>query len=160
MRFRRGFASHGGERLEILVRDEVVDAQECARRPPARHISGFRPGPIDRKLGQDGLDVGALFDDPPAGAIHDASSVLLRAPFRPSTILCAGSNYRARTSSKKPIFPVGKEAGVFRRRSRRLRDRTGRRHRLGPEAHREARLRNRARHRHRQAGHHIPVNRP
>lgn len=107
------YASHGGERLGILVRDQIIDAQECARH---RRIDAGAVSDLVRLIEtcvHDGLDVDALFDDPPPGAVHDASPVLLRAPLRPSTILCAGSNYRAHNREKANTPLSGKEPEFF-----------------------------------------------
>lgn len=107
------YSGDGGERLGILVRDRIVDAQECARH---RRLDISAVSDLVRLIEtcvHDGLDVGALFDNPPPGAIHDASSVTLRAPLRPSTILCAGSNYRAHNLEKANTPLSGKEPEFF-----------------------------------------------
>ena len=54
-----------------------------------------------------------MFAEPPLEAIRDASSVKLRAPLRPSTILCAGSNYRAHNLEKANTPLSGKEPEFF-----------------------------------------------
>ena len=107
------YSGHGGERLGILVRDQIIDAQECARH---RQLDTSAVSDLVRLIEScvhDGLDIGALFDSPPASAILDASSVLLRAPLRPSTILCAGSNYRAHNLEKANTPLSGKEPEFF-----------------------------------------------
>src|SRR5713226_6553088 len=89
----------GRERLGILVGDQIIDAQECARhhRRDADFSDLVR---LIEACVREELDLDALFDNPPRSAVHDASSVILRAPLRPSTILCAGSNYRAHNLEK------------------------------------------------------------
>jgi 2-keto-4-pentenoate hydratase/2-oxohepta-3-ene-1,7-dioic acid hydratase in catechol pathway len=54
-----------------------------------------------------------LFADPPREAIREASTLTLRAPLRPSTILCAGSNYRAHNLEKANTPLSGKEPEFF-----------------------------------------------
>jgi 2-keto-4-pentenoate hydratase/2-oxohepta-3-ene-1,7-dioic acid hydratase in catechol pathway len=107
------YAGHGGERLGILVRDQIIDAQECARH---RRLDTGTVSDLVRLIEtrvHDELDIGALFDNPPRGAVHDASSAVLRAPLRPSTILCAGSNYRAHNLEKANTPLSGKEPEFF-----------------------------------------------
>ena len=107
------YSGPGGERLGILVRDQVIDAQECARH---RRLDTSAVSDLARLIDsfvREELDLSALFEDPPPGAILDASSVILRAPLRPSTILCAGSNYRAHNLEKANTPLSGKEPEFF-----------------------------------------------
>src|SRR2546421_7813039 len=107
------YSGHGGERLGILVRDQIIDAQECARHHLVDTSSVSDLVSLIETCVRDGLDIGALFDNPPPGAVHDASSVVRRAPLRPSTILCAGSNYRAQNLEKANTPLSGKEPEFF-----------------------------------------------
>jgi 2-keto-4-pentenoate hydratase/2-oxohepta-3-ene-1,7-dioic acid hydratase in catechol pathway len=102
-----------GERLGILAGDRIIDARECARhrRLEAGAVSSLVT--LIEAGVRGGLDLDALFDNPPADAIHDASSVSLRAPLKPSTILCAGSNYRAHNREKANTPLSGKEPEFF-----------------------------------------------
>jgi 2-keto-4-pentenoate hydratase/2-oxohepta-3-ene-1,7-dioic acid hydratase in catechol pathway len=107
------YLGRDGERLGVLVRDRIIDVQECARhrQADAEAISDLVTL-IEAQVGGR-LDLRALFDDPPESAVRDASSVPLRAPLRPSTILCAGSNYRAHNLEKANTPLSGKEPEFF-----------------------------------------------
>ncbi len=101
------------ERLGILSGNRVIDALTCAksRGIDERAVTGLVPA-IDATA-KGNLDLHALFAEPPLEAIRDASSVKLRAPLRPSTILCAGSNYRAHNLEKANTPLSGKEPEFF-----------------------------------------------
>jgi 2-keto-4-pentenoate hydratase/2-oxohepta-3-ene-1,7-dioic acid hydratase in catechol pathway len=102
-----------GERVGILVGDQIVDVQECARHHQCDTGALSDLVKLIEARVRDELDLDALFDNPPTGAVHDASSVILRAPLRPSTILCAGSNYRAHNLEKANTPLSGKEPEFF-----------------------------------------------
>jgi 2-keto-4-pentenoate hydratase/2-oxohepta-3-ene-1,7-dioic acid hydratase in catechol pathway len=107
------YLSPDGVRLGILAGDRVIDARECARR---RRLETAAVSDLVRLIEasvRDRLDLEELFDHPPDAAIHDASSVRLCAPLRPSTILCAGSNYRAHNLEKANTPLSGKEPEFF-----------------------------------------------
>ncbi|WJR77869.1 fumarylacetoacetate hydrolase family protein [Bradyrhizobium sp. NP1] len=104
---------NGTERLGLLRDNRVIDAVECARR---RNIDPRMVASLVSLIEAEAaghLDPASLFADPPSAAIHDASGVVLRAPLRPSTILCAGSNYAAHNSEKANTPLSGKEPEFF-----------------------------------------------
>jgi 2-keto-4-pentenoate hydratase/2-oxohepta-3-ene-1,7-dioic acid hydratase in catechol pathway len=107
------FVEGRSERLGLLTGGHVVDAAACARRRgiDPSIVSGLIPM-IDAVAGGH-LDLQELFAEPPAEALREASSVTLRAPLRPSTILCAGSNYRAHNLEKANTPLSGKEPEFF-----------------------------------------------
>jgi len=102
-----------GERLGILIGNRIIDARECARHHRLETDVVSDLVRLIEAFVRDGLDLAALFGNPPHGAVHDASSVGLRAPLRPSTILCAGSNYRAHNLEKANTPLSGKEPEFF-----------------------------------------------
>jgi 2-keto-4-pentenoate hydratase/2-oxohepta-3-ene-1,7-dioic acid hydratase in catechol pathway len=107
------YAAEDGECLGLLVQDHVIDAQECARHlrldvSAASDLVSLISAHVSRNL-----DLKTLFSDPPRSAVRDATSVVLRAPLRPSTILCAGSNYRAHNLEKANTPLSGKEPEFF-----------------------------------------------
>jgi len=110
-----GVADHAPDRLGFLVDDRVVD--------PLAALAGAakeaRPGCFADAIafiaaGAEGLaaarEVVAMA---PATAWHPLAGVRLRAPMRPSTILCAGSNYRAHNREKADSPSSGKEPEFF-----------------------------------------------
>ena len=101
------------ERLGLLDSERVIDAMRCAehRGIDTDLVSALVPA-IDA-VARGKLDLGALFATPPPGAVRSVSSVTLRAPLRPSTILCAGSNYRAHNLEKANTPISGKEPEFF-----------------------------------------------
>jgi 2-keto-4-pentenoate hydratase/2-oxohepta-3-ene-1,7-dioic acid hydratase in catechol pathway len=110
------FVSYLGERgesLGVLAGDQIIDASECARQ---HRIDEAMASSLVSLIGAHvagNIDLQALFRDPPRGAVRDAASVVLRAPLRPSTILCAGSNYRAHNREKANTPLSGKEPEFF-----------------------------------------------
>jgi 2-keto-4-pentenoate hydratase/2-oxohepta-3-ene-1,7-dioic acid hydratase in catechol pathway len=100
-------------KVGILTGDEVIDVAavlqhhggdgDCARDMRAL-ISASIEGRLDLK---------AIAERAPATAIHDLAAVRLDAPIMPSTILCAGSNYRAHNSEKANTPLSGKEPEFF-----------------------------------------------
>jgi 2-keto-4-pentenoate hydratase/2-oxohepta-3-ene-1,7-dioic acid hydratase in catechol pathway len=107
------FVEGGDERLGIIKGGLVVDAVLCAKHlgVDTAILSGLIPA-IDA-VARGKLDLDNLFADPPDEAVREASSVTLRAPLRPSTILCAGSNYRAHNLEKANTPLSGKEPEFF-----------------------------------------------
>jgi 2-keto-4-pentenoate hydratase/2-oxohepta-3-ene-1,7-dioic acid hydratase in catechol pathway len=101
------------ERLGKLDGDRIIDAVPCARRLgiDTQIVSSLIPM-IDA-VSRGALDLQKLFSDPPADAFRNISSVTLSAPLRPSTILCAGSNYRAHNLEKANTPLSGKEPEFF-----------------------------------------------
>ena len=70
-------------------------------------ISYIRSGEAGRRI----LD--RLGGSPPAIALHDQAAVTLTAPMLPSTILCAGSNYRDHNAEKLSSPTSGKNNPDF-----------------------------------------------
>lgn len=107
------FLEAGDNRLGILSGDRVIGALACARHRgiDTRLVSDLIAA-IDA-VAQGKLNLRTLFAAPPPDAIRDASSVTLCAPMRPSTILCAGSNYRAHNLEKANTPLSGKEPEFF-----------------------------------------------
>lgn len=69
--------------------------------------SFIRAGEAGRRLAS------RLMDEAPPAAIHPRGSVALAAPLYPSTILCAGSNYRDHNEEKANAPISGKEPEFF-----------------------------------------------
>jgi 2-keto-4-pentenoate hydratase/2-oxohepta-3-ene-1,7-dioic acid hydratase in catechol pathway len=107
------FLEAGDERLGMLSDGRVVDALACARHRgiDSRLVSDLTAA-IDA-VARGKLDLKTLFAAAPPDAVRDASSVTLSAPMRPSTILCAGSNYRAHNLEKANTLLSGKEPEFF-----------------------------------------------
>ena len=102
------------ERLGILGGNRVIDARNVRKASRHRREGGIGLVPaIDATAKGRTWTCSALFAEPPLEAIRDASSVKLRAPLRPSTILCAGSNYRAHNLEKANTPLSGKEPEFF-----------------------------------------------
>ena len=146
------YAGRGGERLGILVRDQIIDALECARHRRLERRRIVRPGPADRSaVFSGGLDLASIVRRSAASAVTDASSVTAARAAQAIDHPVCGQQLSRAQSRKGQYAAVGQGAGVFRQ-DRRLRDRSGRWRSSRTQADQEARLRNRARHRHRQAG--------
>jgi 2-keto-4-pentenoate hydratase/2-oxohepta-3-ene-1,7-dioic acid hydratase in catechol pathway len=107
------FLEAKGERLGMLSGDHVIDALACARHHgiDARSVSGLVAA--IEAIAKGRLNLRELFATPPPEAIRETSSVALCAPLRPSTILCAGSNYRAHNLEKANTPLSGKEPEFF-----------------------------------------------
>jgi 2-keto-4-pentenoate hydratase/2-oxohepta-3-ene-1,7-dioic acid hydratase in catechol pathway len=101
------------ERLGMLDGDRIVDAVACARHRGVDRQIVSSLIPIIEAVTGGNLNLQELFSDPPAEAIRKTSSVTLSAPLRPSTILCAGSNYRAHNLEKANTPLSGKEPEFF-----------------------------------------------
>jgi 2-keto-4-pentenoate hydratase/2-oxohepta-3-ene-1,7-dioic acid hydratase in catechol pathway len=97
----------------ILVGDYVIDlAMVASHRGLDRTLTQSMRTVIQASV--DGrLPLSLLAVDPPAAALYELSSVSLEAPILPSTILCAGSNYRAHNSEKANTPLSGKEPEFF-----------------------------------------------
>ncbi len=101
------------ERLGILIGGRIVDVATCASHHGVDpRLASNLVTVIDATVRGE-LNLEKLLAAPPANAIRDASSVPLRAPLRPSTILCAGSNYRAHNQEKANTPLSGKEPEFF-----------------------------------------------
>jgi len=100
-------------RVGMLMGDRVIDLAAAAWHHGidgnlARNMPALIQACVDGNLVLQHLASAA----PPA-AIHELSTVSLEAPILPSTILCAGSNYRAHNSEKANTPLSGKEPEFF-----------------------------------------------
>jgi 2-keto-4-pentenoate hydratase/2-oxohepta-3-ene-1,7-dioic acid hydratase in catechol pathway len=101
-------------RLGFLLGSQVVDAASaCASLAPSEEkifrdiISFIRAGEAAFALAT------RLIDDPPKNVLQALDTVKLSAPIFPSTILCAGSNYREHNEEKAGSPTSGKEPEFF-----------------------------------------------
>jgi 2-keto-4-pentenoate hydratase/2-oxohepta-3-ene-1,7-dioic acid hydratase in catechol pathway len=101
------------ERLGVVAGDRVIDALVCAehRGIDAKDVSDLVAA--IEAVASGTLDLQELFADPRPEAVREASSITFRPPLRPSTILCAGSNYRAHNREKANTPLSGKEPEFF-----------------------------------------------
>ena len=103
------FVQAGATRLGFLDGDVVVDALAASSGNAlfADAASFIRSGNVGRKAAQ------AVLASAPKAARVPASSLVLAAPLRPSTILCSGSNYRDHNAEKANTPISGKEPEFF-----------------------------------------------
>lgn len=94
-----------GEILEPGLAGPLLQPGEDAMIRDA--IAFIQSGEAGRRLAS------RLIEKRPASAIHASGSVKLAAPLRPSTILCAGSNYRDHNEEKAGAPMSGKEPEFF-----------------------------------------------
>jgi 2-keto-4-pentenoate hydratase/2-oxohepta-3-ene-1,7-dioic acid hydratase in catechol pathway len=97
----------------MLMNDRLVDvAVAAAHNGIGVDLAGSMPALIEAVV--DGrIVLKQLAYAAPADAVHELSDVKLEAPILPSTILCAGSNYRAHNSEKANTPLSGKEPEFF-----------------------------------------------
>lgn len=101
------------ERLGMIVGDRVIDALVCAKHLgiDAKSVSGLTAA--IEAVAEGRLNLHELFAVPRPEAVREASSLMFLPPLRPSTILCAGSNYRAHNLEKANTPLSGKEPEFF-----------------------------------------------
>jgi 2-keto-4-pentenoate hydratase/2-oxohepta-3-ene-1,7-dioic acid hydratase in catechol pathway len=97
----------------VITGDRVIDAAACIQHRRLDPGMACDLGRLIAACISGGLEPEELFLDPPSHALRDLSSVTLHAPLRPSTILCAGSNYRAHNLEKANTPLSGKEPEFF-----------------------------------------------
>jgi 2-keto-4-pentenoate hydratase/2-oxohepta-3-ene-1,7-dioic acid hydratase in catechol pathway len=100
--------------LGFVLGDQVLDAASaCASLAPGEEkifrdtVSFIRGGEAAFALAE------RLIADPPKVALHTFDDAKLAAPILPSTILCAGSNYREHNDEKAGSPTSGKEPEFF-----------------------------------------------
>ena len=101
-------------RLGFVLGAEILDAASaCVSLAPGKEkifhdtISFIRAGEAALAL------AARLIAEPPADALHALDDAKLAAPIQPSTILCAGSNYREHNDEKAGSPTSGKEPEFF-----------------------------------------------
>ncbi|MDU8944007.1 fumarylacetoacetate hydrolase family protein [Ovoidimarina sediminis] len=102
------FVESGTRKLGAIYGDRVVDLYAADPRPEFREMTRFIEG------GEAALTAArtACAAAPPE-AVRDSVSLTLAAPLLPSTVLCAGSNYRAHNAEKAGAPLSGKEPEFF-----------------------------------------------
>jgi 2-keto-4-pentenoate hydratase/2-oxohepta-3-ene-1,7-dioic acid hydratase in catechol pathway len=101
-------------RLGVLLDDAILDAAVAASVVQREHEPYFRDAQSFIRAG-DAATIAAkrLIDRPPVQALLKRDSVKLAPPIIPSTILCAGSNYREHNAEKAGSPTSGKEPEFF-----------------------------------------------
>jgi 2-keto-4-pentenoate hydratase/2-oxohepta-3-ene-1,7-dioic acid hydratase in catechol pathway len=101
-------------RLGILLDDAILDAAAAASVLQREHEPYFRDAQSFIRAG-DAATIAAkrLIDRRPVQALLKRDSVKLAPPIIPSTILCAGSNYREHNAEKAGSPTSGKEPEFF-----------------------------------------------
>lgn len=102
----------GPERLGFLIGETLVDALGAL--PRGANAAHFADAVAFIRGGSAALALARLtIDHAPASARLAVATVQLCAPLRPSTIICAGSNYRAHNAEKENTPLSGKEPEFF-----------------------------------------------
>lgn len=102
------FTEGGRRRLGLLSGDLVIDLFAAEAREDFMTMTAFIEG------GREALDAASeIARAPEASACRSAANVTLAAPILPSTVLCAGSNYRAHNAEKANAPLSGKEPEFF-----------------------------------------------
>jgi 2-keto-4-pentenoate hydratase/2-oxohepta-3-ene-1,7-dioic acid hydratase in catechol pathway len=107
------FFRDGRRTLGILIGDQIVDlAEAAAAKPGSADPSWFADTISFIKAGAAAIDAAQSLT---AGAAkrYPRTAVALAAPIVPTTILCAGSNYRAHNAEKLGSPTSGKEPEFF-----------------------------------------------
>src|SRR5690606_14129996 len=101
------YLSSGDERLGFLSGEEIIDpllalprASDEERAWFADSVSFIRSGDKGRRIAEH------ILREAPKEARFALDKVTLRAPIRPSTVLCSGSNYRDH-NEEKANTPIG-----------------------------------------------------
>jgi len=102
-------------RFGFLVDDEVLDVALAASMLPRREEDAFFRNVVSFIRGGDAALAAAaqLIKKRPVQALHRRDSVKLAPPILPSTILCAGSNYREHNDEKVGSPTSGTEPEFF-----------------------------------------------
>jgi len=109
-----GFLRDQEVRLGFLLDDEILDAGlACSSLAPAEeHV--FRDATSFIRAGKPAFDLASsLIEQRPRNALHPLTDAKLTPPMLPSTILCAGSNYREHNDEKAGTPTSGKEPEFF-----------------------------------------------
>jgi 2-keto-4-pentenoate hydratase/2-oxohepta-3-ene-1,7-dioic acid hydratase in catechol pathway len=105
---------HQEARLGILLDDAILDAAAVASVLQREHECYFRDARSFIRAGDAAIAAAKqLIDRRPVGALLKRDSVKLAPPIIPSTILCAGSNYREHNEEKAGSPTSGKEPEFF-----------------------------------------------
>jgi 2-keto-4-pentenoate hydratase/2-oxohepta-3-ene-1,7-dioic acid hydratase in catechol pathway len=105
---------HQEARLGILLDDAILDAAAVASVLQREHECYFRDARSFIRAGDAAIAAATqLIDRRPVGALLKRDSVKLAPPIIPSTILCAGSNYREHNEEKAGSPTSGKEPEFF-----------------------------------------------
>ena len=105
---------HQKARLGILLDDAILDAAAVASVLQREHECYFRDARSFIRAGDAAIAAAKqLIDRRPVGALLKRDSVKLAPPIIPSTILCAGSNYREHNEEKAGSPTSGKEPKFF-----------------------------------------------
>jgi 2-keto-4-pentenoate hydratase/2-oxohepta-3-ene-1,7-dioic acid hydratase in catechol pathway len=105
---------HQKARLGILLDDAILDAATAASVLQREHECYFRDARSFIRAGDAAIAAAKqLIDRRPVGALLKRDSVKLAPPIIPSTILCAGSNYREHNEEKAGSPTSGKEPEFF-----------------------------------------------
>jgi 2-keto-4-pentenoate hydratase/2-oxohepta-3-ene-1,7-dioic acid hydratase in catechol pathway len=109
-----GFWREQEIRLGILLGDAILEPALAAHQLLPGEDRFFRDAASFIRSGEAGRRLAArLIEQPPPAALHRTASVRLAAPIYPSTILCAGSNYRDHNDEKANTPMSGKEPEFF-----------------------------------------------
>ncbi|MGY3609315.1 fumarylacetoacetate hydrolase family protein [Bradyrhizobium sp. Leo121] len=100
-------------RVGILAGDLVIDVVASARHHGVCGDIGRDMRSLIRACVDGTVELDRLASSAPSEASYELSTVRLDAPIMPSTILCAGSNYRAHNSEKANTPLSGKEPEFF-----------------------------------------------
>jgi 2-keto-4-pentenoate hydratase/2-oxohepta-3-ene-1,7-dioic acid hydratase in catechol pathway len=105
---------HQEARLGILLDDAILDAAAVSSVLQREHECYFRDARSFIRAGDAAIAAAKqLIDRRPVGALLKRDSVKLAPPIIPSTILCAGSNYREHNEEKAGSPTSGKEPEFF-----------------------------------------------
>src|ERR1700729_4132253 len=105
---------HQEARLGILLDDAILDAAAVSSVLQREHECYFRDARSFIRAGDAAIAAAKqLIDRRPVGALLKRDSVKLAPPIIPSTILCAGSNYREHNEEKASSPTSGKEPEFF-----------------------------------------------
>jgi 2-keto-4-pentenoate hydratase/2-oxohepta-3-ene-1,7-dioic acid hydratase in catechol pathway len=105
---------HQKARLGILLDDAILDAAAVASVLQREHECYFCDARSFIRAGDAAIAAAKqLIDRRPVGALLKRDSVKLAPPIIPSTILCAGSNYREHNEEKAGSPTSGKEPEFF-----------------------------------------------
>jgi 2-keto-4-pentenoate hydratase/2-oxohepta-3-ene-1,7-dioic acid hydratase in catechol pathway len=105
---------HQEARLGILLDDAILDAAAVSSVLQREHERYFRDARSFIRAGDAAIAAAKqLIDRRPVGALLKRDSVKLAPPIIPSTILCAGSNYREHNEEKAGSPTSGKEPEFF-----------------------------------------------
>jgi 2-keto-4-pentenoate hydratase/2-oxohepta-3-ene-1,7-dioic acid hydratase in catechol pathway len=108
------FRRDGQLRLGFVLGDTILDALAAAASLPPAKQQFFVDAVSFIRGGEPALGLaGELIAQPRADAILGLHTVKLAAPMLPSTILCAGSNYREHNDEKASSPTSGKEPEFF-----------------------------------------------